>query len=319
MSAPRVGIIGARRSHQGLGPFVARILTGVGAEVPAFSCTNEASVAEASEQLQKLAGISAKGYADGERMLADESLDAVAILAPPRAHRVWLERALEAGLDVLCEKPFLWGADDDLDRTLEIVDGFERAGLLLMENCQWPATLPAFEQLHPESQGEPLRRFAMRLAPASAGVEMIGDALPHPISVLQALVPSKTVGIEEIHFSTHADDATQLSVGFRYVADEQPVEVMIELSASPGQPREAGLAVNGRWAHRVIRLRDYALFFASGAQVIDVPDPLVTHLETFVEALRADRPRVSAAENIRIRQRMSALDTLRRAFTRENT
>jgi len=314
VNAPRIGILGARRHRQGLGPFVARWLREAGAEVPCFACTSERTVAQAGADLTRIAGITATGWVDGAAMLREESLDAVAILTPSRTHHMWLEHALEAGLDVLCEKPLLWGANDDLATARDLVDRFAERGLLLMENTQWPTTLPSFDALHPGVRDEPVTRFAMRMAPASTGVDMIGDALPHPISVLQALAPSTTVSIENCRFSTHDSDATELSIGFRYLADDRPIDVMVELSTSPEQPREASLAINGRWAHRLIRPADYAFFFASGARVVEVADPLGQHLAEFVEALRSERPRVSDAENTRIRQRMAALDAVRRDF-----
>ncbi len=312
--APRVGILGARRHRQGLGPFVAKWLVAAGAEVPCFACTSDETVRAADLDLRRIAGVTARGYADGEAMLREEALDAVAILTPPRTHRAWLERALEAGVDVLCEKPFLWGGDDDVAAADTIVDGFASRGLLLVENAQWPATLPAFHALHPEAAGEPVRRFGMRMAPASTGVDMIGDALSHPLSVLQALRPADEAHVEEPRFSTRDPAATELSMTFRWVADGQPVDVLVELSTSPDQPREASLVVDGRRAHRLIRTADYAQFFASGARLVDVPDPLAKHLADFVLALRADRPRASDVENTRIRQRMAALDVVRRAF-----
>jgi len=314
VNAPRIGILGARRHRQGLGPFVARWLRAAGAEVPCFSCTSEETVAQAAADLTRIAGVTAKGWTDGEAMLREESLDAVAILTPPRTHGMWLNRALEANLDVLCEKPFLWGTETDLKTTIELVDRFKEQGLLLMENTQWPATLPYFDALHPGVREEPITRFAMRMAPASTGVDMIGDALSHPLSVLQALAPSEAVHIENCRFSTHDSDATELSIGFRYLAGGHPVDVMVELSTSPEQPREASFAINGHWAHRLIRTTDYAFFFASGARLVDVPDPLGLHLAEFVEALRSERPHASDTKNTRIKQRMAALETVRHHY-----
>jgi len=339
MRVPRVGIIGARRARQGLGPFVARWLTAAGAQVPCFLATSEASLAAAAEQWKAGAGLRARGYLDADAMLSEQALDAVAILTPSPSHRAWLEWALAAGLDVLCDKPLVWGAPNDLAAGHALVADFAARGLLLMENCQWPETLPAFFALHPALRGAPLRRFAMRLAPASTGSAAIGDALSHPLSLLQALRPAARAWIEEPRFSTRDADASQLALAFRWhtagaatvagasaaggasaaplpaVADESPVEVMVELSTSPGQPREASLAVNGFWAHRLIRTSDYALFFASGARLVDLPDPLQLRVQRFVAALRADRPRVSVDENLRILQRLQALDLLGRSFS----
>jgi hypothetical protein len=314
VNAPRIGLVGARRGRQGLGPFVARLLVQAGAEVPCFLCTSDATVRAADEELQQLAHVNATGYVDGERMLAEQRLDALAILTPAATHRAWLERALEAGLSVLCEKPFVWGAPDDLAATDRLVQGFADRDLVLMENCQWPAALTAYHELHPQAYELPMTRFAMRLSPAHPGVEMLGDALSHPLSVLQSLRPSEVVRIEQPHFSTKDPAAEELALRFRYMADEHAVDVLVELSLGPNQPREASLAVNGHWAHRLIRTSDYALFFASGARVVDLPDPLAVHLARFVARLRAEPPRVSATENLRIRQRMSALDLLRIAF-----
>ena len=293
---------------------MARWLVRAGAEVPCFSCTSEATASEADQDLRRIAGITALGYADGARMIAEQKLDALAILSPATTHRAWLERALEAGLSVLCEKPFVWGADDDLAATERLVRGFADRGLPLFENCQWPATLPAFYELHPEGRDEPLRSFAMRLSPSRPGANMLIDALSHPFSLLQALRPAEKMDVVAPRFSTHDPAAEALTLGFRYMADGEAVDVSVELTVGADSPREASLAVNGRWAHRLIRTRDYALFFASNARVVDLPDPLALHLARFVAALKSDPPRVSAAENTRIRQRMSALDLLGKAF-----
>ena len=47
-----------------------------------------------------------KVHKDFDTMLAEEILDAVVIATPSRAHASMVEKALEAGLHVFCEKPF---------------------------------------------------------------------------------------------------------------------------------------------------------------------------------------------------------------------
>ena len=54
--------------------------------------------------------------------------------------------------------------------------------------------MPAFELLHPGSLASPPRRFRMQMEPSSRGLQSIGDSLPHPISVLQALLPGALDG-----------------------------------------------------------------------------------------------------------------------------
>ena len=112
MSRPRVGLVGARRRRQGLGPFVARDLVRAGACVPCFVTTSAATRDAASGQLAATCGIEARGYTNVDEMLARERLDALAILSPAETHAAYLESALAAGLHVLCEKPLVWGRPD---------------------------------------------------------------------------------------------------------------------------------------------------------------------------------------------------------------
>ena len=115
----------------------------------------------------------------------------------PRAHRghhLGGSSALAVKRHVLVEKPVIWhGADaaegtswrarvDDLGRR------FAEHGLVLAVNAQWPWTLPAFAALHGAPEETP-RALEMGLAPASSGRAMLGDALPHPLSLALALRP----------------------------------------------------------------------------------------------------------------------------------
>lgn len=312
--APRVALVGARRARQGLGPYVARSLVAHGAEVPAFVGTSEASVAAAAAGLAEGFGIEARGYTSGDALREHERLDALAILSPAETHRAWLEFALDAGLHVYVEKPLLWGGEGDAERGAELLAAFAARGLVVHENCQWPRTLACFDALHPGARARPPERFAMELSPASRGVQMLGDALPHALSLLQALAPAEVETLEAPRFSTRASDAEELDLGFTWRADGHAIACMVSLRQGPEQPRRAAYAVDDRWAHRLIRARDYAQFFASGARLVDVPDPLDAQVGRFVEALRADPPVPDPATTGRMTRRLRALHELRRAY-----
>ena len=60
--------------------------------------------------LSKHAGL--KCYADFDRMLASEQLDALVIATPSKLHAGMVEKALERGLNVFCEKPFVLDVSD---------------------------------------------------------------------------------------------------------------------------------------------------------------------------------------------------------------
>jgi hypothetical protein len=269
----RVGVIGARRVRQGLGPFVARHLMELGARVPCFLAARTESVPETERTL------GARGYGDLGRMLAEEKLDALAILSPSETHEGYLAAALDAGLHVLCEKPLIWGGAGLAGRARAFEQSFRAAGLGLRECCQWPYTLPAYRALHPDTG--PVRSFAMRLSPASyEPCAMLGDSLPHPLSLLQALVPGPAE-IGDVRFEALAPGALRLAFAWRAAGSRVAVEIALVTQERP--PREAAYAVNGRWAERRIRPADYALSFADGAREVPVPDPLRALLADFVK------------------------------------
>lgn len=304
MSGPpaRIALIGARRVRQGLGPFVARHLVALGAEVPAFLGTRPESVAESERAL------GARGYTDLAELLARERPDALAILSPSETHEGHLTAALEARVHVLCEKPLLWGGTGLARRAARLCEAFAAAGLLLRESCQWPHTLAAYRALHPEA-GAP-ERFAMRLSPAArAPRQMLGDALSHPLSLLQALTDGAAAQLADVAIA--ANDG-EVAVAFAYRAGGASIPTELTLRTSDRLPREASYAVNGHWAERRIQPADYAFRFGDGTREVPVPDPLRALLQDFLAALPA--PGEKARPDAAIPARMALLEQILEAL-----
>jgi predicted dehydrogenase len=310
--APRVGILGARRRHQGLGPFVARHLAAAGAKVACFAGTRAETVAEARAELLRELGSAPTGYSDARRMLAAERLDALAVLTPVEHHAEGLELALEHGLAALCEKPLVWGDAAALARGRGFVDAFRARGLLLVENCQWPYTLPAFEALHPGALARPPQRFEMHLSPASTGERMLVDALPHFLSLLQALSGAPEAAIADVRFSTREPEASALDLALVWKARGGAIDASFALRTSDRLPRAAGYAIDGRSAERRVSLPHYTQMFADAAREVPLPDPLALLVADFVARLRGGR--ADPAEPARIVFRLEALERIVRAF-----
>ncbi len=62
-----------------------------------------------------------KCYDDLDRMLAEEKLDAVLVSTPSKLHAGMVQKALERGLHVFCEKPFVLSVDDG-ERLVQLAD-----------------------------------------------------------------------------------------------------------------------------------------------------------------------------------------------------
>jgi predicted dehydrogenase len=94
-----------------------------------------------------------------DAVLGDRSIDCVLILAPPWTHTELVERAAAAGKHVLLEKP----VEVDADRSLNVVQACERAGLTLAIVFQHrfrPASLRLAELLRTEALGKILSASA---------------------------------------------------------------------------------------------------------------------------------------------------------------
>lgn len=70
-----------------------------------------------------------KAYGDYESLLADENIQAVYIPLPNELHYEWVMKAIDAGKNVLCEKPLA----PTKKQAEELFDAAEKRGVILME------------------------------------------------------------------------------------------------------------------------------------------------------------------------------------------
>ncbi len=294
---------------------MARDLVAAGARVPAFVTTSARTATEAARELKQFADVEARAYPDVESLLAGEALDALAILSPPETHAHALRLACDAGLPVLCEKPFVWGGDDPAADAEALLRRFEAAGLAVWENCQWPYTLDAFAALHPGALAGPPERFRMELEPLTRGAQALVDALSHPLSILQAVAPGEAA-LEDVSFSTHDPDAADLTLRFCYRTSTSTTRVEVSLRQNPTPPRHAAYVLDGHRAERVVAPESYRLSFRDSDRAVPLADPLTQLVADFVGALR--RPgEPSPPSTRRIHQRMQMLAALAAGFAQE--
>ncbi len=150
----------------------------------------------------------------------------------------------------------------------------------------------------------------MELSPISSGRRMLADALPHPLSMLQALSPGKA----RIVSPSFDVGPSRTLVGFEYRGGNAHTSVEVALAPSAEIPRPAAYAIDGRQARRCVRLPDYAQSFTCGSRSVAVPDPLRGLIRAFLAELGERREGAEARRSGSIAERMALLQALATAF-----
>ena len=262
--------------------------------VAAISGRSRERTRAVAEELSGQLGHEVRPHDSAQSLLAS-GVGAVVIASPPEAHLEALQLALQAGIPCLCEKPLF--APDQLAAATAILDAFAEQRLLLVENCQWPYVLPAFDALFPEVRERPVERLAMRMSPSALGWEMLPDSLPHVLSMVDALVPvAAEVSIENVGLlgqpeAGFGERENHVQIGWQVEGRRLLVDLHLRHAAS--QPRPAWVAIDGRRMDRRIG-PDYAIAFADSAaadRAVAADDPLGLLVEDFHSRLarfRAD-------------------------------
>ncbi|MGK0156524.1 MAG: hypothetical protein ACI9SE_003493 [Neolewinella sp.] len=304
-TVPAVGILGAGRTRQGLGPFLARWFEKSGARITGIAGRDHTRTRNAAAAMSTQLGHDVAAY-DNPVELA-KTVDALVVACPVEGHLAGLDAALTAGIACLCEKPFVATADASLG--LQRVEAFREAGLLLAENCQWPYALAALDALHPGLREQPVRSLTMRLSPAHPGRVMVEDSLSHVLSLLQALLPLPAdAELRSVVQSNAAPGARDNLVRFEVASGIGNVAVELHLECCPQQPRPAWFAVNGVRIDRQLG-ENYAISFASeDGRAVNVQDPLDQLVYGFLANLHKPNSseRTNALDTIALRIRLYA-------------
>ena len=126
---------------------------------------------------------------DLDDVLADESVEAVAIATPPGTHAELALRCIEAGRHVLVEKPLA----DSLEAGVQIVRAAEEHGVVLHCDhtfCYTPAVQKIREPSRRRRARHPLYYDSVRvnLGLVQQEVDVFWDLAPHDISILDFIL-----------------------------------------------------------------------------------------------------------------------------------
>ena len=143
------------------------------------------------------AGRRTRGFEDAERMLVEEELDLVSIVAPTSLHLPVTLAALRAGANVLVEKPIAATREE----ATEMIEAADAAGRMLtvghIERFN-PAIRELRRRLDAGELGRIFQISATRLGPFPARIRDVGvvvDLAPHDVDIMRYLVGAEPVRI----------------------------------------------------------------------------------------------------------------------------
>jgi hypothetical protein len=277
----KAAVIGATRNHNGIGEYIAKYLHVNDVEVACVLGSTQISATSAAANLTKH-GIKAKAYTSFSKMMRDDRVDCVAIASPSHTHKIYIEKCIEEGVHIFCEKPFISPSMPYQDEWIEnaFIQAQEK-GIVIAMNSQWPFSLPFYKELCGMTDSEGIREFAIRLSPLSLGREMIPDSVPHALSLLYCAAGLGTM--EDLIFDK-GDDA--LMIRFDYLTGQTRCAVKIEMVREIEQPRTFSFGFNGLIARRHIDLGTYTLHLTYKDKILKIADPLGLSVRDFVCAAR---------------------------------
>lgn len=292
----RLGLVGAGRTRNGLGPFLARACEAAGARVVSVAGRDAERAQQNASELATTLGHPIAAFATLDA-LCESGLDAIVVASPAEHHLAALLAARMRDLPCLCEKPLVDGPHARAG--IAAAEAFAARGLLLVENAIWPFVLPVLEALHGPRPAGPVRHVAMGLSPRDRGLRsMVEDSLPHLLSLVHACAPVDTADelvVARAVFEHRAPDETELRVASNFAAGTTSIEADLHLKQCPEQPRPMRFAIDGRQAERRIGA-GYRLSFAGNGREVPVEDPLYSLCRAFVDGVRHRDP-VAAARS----------------------
>ncbi len=141
---------------------------------------------------------------DIDDVLADEGVQGVAITTPPATHADLAARCMEAGKDVLVEKPLARSTEEAV-KIVELADELERVLMCDHTFCYTSAVRKIRELIHNGSLGE-IQYFdsvRINLGLIQADVDVFWDLGAHDLSILDYILPED---VRPVSVAAHGSD-----------------------------------------------------------------------------------------------------------------
>lgn len=200
MGALRVAIAGA----SGIGRHHGKWHHQAGACVVGFWGRDEQRCAATAARLRETFPFAGRAYWDLDRLLAEARPQVVDVCVPNELHFSCVQRALEAGCHVLCEKPLVWqagvGPGQLLEQAGQLAELARARGLQFGVCTQYAAALPHYCRFYEAARGSlgEITSFFAEMESVSRGRRrdartMWIDMGPHPLSLLLSWFPGGAI------------------------------------------------------------------------------------------------------------------------------
>ncbi len=280
----KLAIIGARRNRNGIGEYIGKYFHKNGATVASVLGTAEKTAQHASSALRKY-GIHSTPYSDFYEMVESEKPDTAVIASPSPTHYDYLVKCIDFGLNVFCEKPFIWqGTGDIRGITQNILERANQRNLTVAMNSQWPFSVRYYEKICGPIDSRRINKFFISTSPISLGKDMIPESVPHALSILYFVLGDGE--ITNLHLEP---DEEEIMIRFRYRSQITCCDVVINLIRKEHQPRDFFFGFNDRVVRRILDLENYEMYFGYEDKKVRIRDPLDLSVRDFIEAVRVHR------------------------------
>jgi predicted dehydrogenase len=292
--ALRVAVLGA----SGFGRHHAKWYADLGCEVVAFLGSSPERVEATAQALRGAFGFRGRGYTSLEELLAAERPDAASVCTPPALHGEHARAAIDAGCSVICEKPFVWrpgvASAELVAEARRLVEAAERQRVVLAVNTQYAAAAQEYRRLAPEALEAPTHFFgemASKIKPGGPrGRDICIDLMPHPLSVLLALLPDAALRPGTVRAAVR-EEATEAQ--FEAVAGGRACAVTLRVAKLPEPPFPRRFGFGGQIAEVGTKPDErgvYRGYVAVGDRERACDDFMKTSIERFCRAVRGEGP-----------------------------
>jgi predicted dehydrogenase len=301
-TALRAAVIGA----SGIGKHHAKWYHLAACEVVAICGRAQASAERTAGTLADLFGFDGTPYWDVHEMLEREQPDVVSVATWAELHLEHAVAALEAGAQVMCEKPLVWDKTKDratmMTEAEQICAAAEAQQRLLAVNTQYVAGAEQYIDWvlggeRPKAIASYFMQIDSRGARGPVDREQIWiDLASHPISVLMAFVPDGQMREDSLRCQI---EEKRVVARFEYVSPTTGVcDAEIVVGNVPEGELVRRFGINGELVDYEGRNDEqgvYCAYLSHGGQETKRTDFVQTSLERFIGAARGEGPGVLAS------------------------